>query len=433
MRLLYLTAGTGSFYCGTCLRDATLVKGLRALGHDALLAPLYLPLVLEEELPSEPVRLGGINAYLAQALRFSLPRFVQDWLDSPRLLRWAAARGGMTGARGLGELTLAMLAGERGSQAREIEKLLGWLGNLERPDAVLLSNALFVGLARPLARALGVPVLCSLQGEAPFLDALPDLYRDQAWRALAEGARDVALFLAVSRYTAELMIERAGLPRPDVHVVPNGIELEGFAPAAAAVDPPAIGYLARLCRDKGLPTLVEAFLRLRGRQGFERLRLIAAGAALRSDGKLLAELEARVRAAGLAHAVEFHPNVTRAQKIECLRRSSVFSVPATYGESFGLYLLEAWAMGLSVVQPAHAAFPELLAATGGGLLCAPDDPGALADALAELLTDPARARALGAAGRSAVEQRFTAERMAQEAARVCSMARLRPAALAARN
>ena len=171
MRLLYLTAGTGSFYCGTCLRDATLVKALRALGHDALLAPLYLPLVLEEEVPSEKVHLGGINAFLAHR-RLALPRIVQEWLDSPRLLRWTAGKRDMTGARSLGELTHAMLLGEDGTQAREIEKLLGWLATRGGVDAVLLSNGLLVGLARPLARALRVPILCSLQGEVPYLDAL---------------------------------------------------------------------------------------------------------------------------------------------------------------------------------------------------------------------------------------------------------------------
>ncbi|NOT30677.1 MAG: glycosyltransferase family 1 protein, partial [Planctomycetes bacterium] len=111
MRLLQLTAGTGSFHCGTCLRDAALVQALRALGHDAMLAPLYLPLVLEDGLDSRAVHLGGINAYLAHALRVPLPRFVQDWLDSPRLLAWAARRGEMTQAHALGAMTVSMLRG----------------------------------------------------------------------------------------------------------------------------------------------------------------------------------------------------------------------------------------------------------------------------------------------------------------------------------
>ena len=69
MRILQLTPGTGSFYCGSCLRDVALVRALRGRGHEATISPLYLPFALEtEEDPSatEPVRMGGINVYLQQ-------------------------------------------------------------------------------------------------------------------------------------------------------------------------------------------------------------------------------------------------------------------------------------------------------------------------------------------------------------------------------
>ncbi len=417
MRLLQLTAGTGSFFCGTCLRDAALVQALRALGHDALLAPLYLPLVLEDGIDARTVHMGGINAYLAQATRLPLPRFVQDWLDSPRLLAWAARRGEMTQAHKLGAMTVSMLRGAEGEQAHEIEKLLAWLTTLEKPEAVLLSNALLLGLARPLGAALGVPVLCTLQGEAPFLDALPEPHRSEAWRLASAHAREVASFQAVSRYTADLMSARLGLARERVQVVPNGLDARPYAPPAHFEGPPTLGYLARLSRDKGLDLLVEAFVRLKRRAEHGQLRLLAAGATLATDRAPLAALRARLRAAGLEDAAEFHSNVTFEQKLDVLRRSTVFSVPATYGESFGLYLLEAWAMGLPVVQPAHAAFPELLEATQGGLLVKPDDPGALADGLHALLTDRARARRLGEAGRRAVLERFGSEAMARAVAR----------------
>ena len=116
--------------------------------------------------------------------------------------------------------------------------------------------------------------------------------------------------------------------------------------------------------------------------------------------------------------MEFHPNLDRADKLEFLRSLSVFSVPARYGEAFGLYVIEAMAAGVPVVQPRAAAFPELIEATGGGLLCAEEDPQALAEAIEELLLDPARARALGEAGRCAVFERFSAEAMARAMAQV---------------
>ena len=86
MRFMFLTPGTGHFYCGSCLRDNTLAAALRRLGHDVSVAPLYLPLMLEEPTPedaTEPVHMGGINMYLQQktALAGKLPRFVANLLD----------------------------------------------------------------------------------------------------------------------------------------------------------------------------------------------------------------------------------------------------------------------------------------------------------------------------------------------------------------
>ena len=130
------------------------------------------------------------------------------------------------------------------------------------------------------------------------------------------------------------------------------------------------------------------------------------------------KLRERLRAEGALGQVEFHPNLDRAAKLEFLRSLSVFSVPARYGEAFGLYVIEAMAAGVPVVQPRAAAFPELIEATGGGLLCAEEDPQALAEAIEELLLDPARARALGEAGRRAVFERFSAEAMARAMAQV---------------
>ena len=122
-------------------------------------------------------------------------------------------------------------------------------------------------------------------------------------------------------------------------------------------------------------------------------------------------LRGRLQAGGLLSDVEFHPNVDRSAKLGFLRSLSVFSVPARYGEAFGLYVLEAMAAGVPVVQPRVAAFPELVEATGGGVLFAADDPRALADAIEELLLD--QARGLGEAGRRAVFGRFSAVALAR--------------------
>jgi len=110
----------------------------------------------------------------------------------------------------------------------------------------------------------------------------------------------------------------------------------------------------------------------------------------------------------LGDRAEFLPNLDRAGKLEFLKNLSVFSVPAQPGEAFGMYVLEALAAGVPVVQPRHSAFPELLAETGGGILY---EPGNLASALDELLSNPARARQLGEAGRQAVREKFSVDAM----------------------
>jgi glycosyltransferase involved in cell wall biosynthesis len=122
----------------------------------------------------------------------------------------------------------------------------------------------------------------------------------------------------------------------------------------------------------------------------------------------------RLAAAGFIGEVVFSPNLNRAEKLSFLQALDVFSVPAHYGEAFGLYLIEAMATGVPVVQPRTAAFPEIIEATGGGILCEPDNPKALADAIEDLLLNSTRARELGQTGQRAVFENFNAEVMARK-------------------
>ena len=329
----------------------------------------------------------------------------------------------MTSARDLGDLTLSMLQGEEGRQAKELEKVIAWLSLAEnRPDVVSLSNVLLIGLARRIRQALGVPVVCTLQGEDSFVDALPE--PDRCWQALRERAADVSLFIAVSRYYGEVMLRRMGLAPERVAVVYNGINLDGYAPADSGTPtPPVIGYLARMHPCKGLDVLVEAFIQLNARGRIPGVRLRIAGGQTAEDGRFVSRLQEQLRAAGCAECVEFLPNLDRAAKQAFLRSLSVLSVPAIYGESFGLYLIEALASGVPVVQPAHSAFPELIEATGGGMLCKPGDPQALARALEEALHEPARLAEMGRCGMQQVREKFTSEIMARDFAAVCERAR----------
>jgi len=153
------------------------------------------------------------------------------------------------------------------------------------------------------------------------------------------------------------------------------------------------------------------------------LKLRVAGSCTTADKLFVDRLHHRLIAEGLGEDVAFLPNISRAEKIAFLQSLSALSVPATYGESFGLYVVEALAAGVPVVQPRHAVFPELLNATGGGVLCEPDDPRSLASAIEELLSDPERSRMLGERGRQAIKEKFRVEQMAEKVIQVFEVAK----------
>ena len=133
-----------------------------------------------------------------------------------------------------------------------------------------------------------------------------------------------------------------------------------------------------------------------------------------ADGAFLKEIRQRLADENLSHDVEILPNPGVEERMDFLRSLSVLSVPAEHKEAFGIYVIEALASGVPVVQPRQGAFPELLESTGGGILYEPNDPNALADAMESLILDPQRAREMGRRGREVVLKKFSVENMACE-------------------
>lgn len=387
------------------------------MGHDAVLLPLYLPLTLDEAAasPDSPVFFGGLNVYLQQRFRWfrHAPRWMDRLLDHPRVLKFLGRFSGMTRGAEIGALTLSMLRGEEGSQRRELDKLVEWLRDVEKPDAVWLSTALMVGVARRIREELRIPVFCSLQGEDSFLDGLPEPWRSKCWGEMGARVSELDGTVAPSAFFGGLMSSRLGLGQHAVHVIPNGIGLEGYEASPCRSTKPVVGYLARLTPGKGLCSVVDAFLELHRRGRVREARLVCVGTMIESDAACVEEQKRKLRGAGLERYAEFEANVSRELKIELLRGFSLLSVPALYGEAFGLYLLEAMACGVPVVQPRTAAFTEIVSETGGGILVEDASPEALANAWEALLLDPARADALGQAGRQAVHRDYSMRAMAE--------------------
>jgi glycosyltransferase involved in cell wall biosynthesis len=415
MKIVYLAAGAGGMYCGSCLHDNTLAAALRAMGEDISLVPTYTPIRTDEEDVSDShLFFGGINVYLQQ--RMSLfrhtPWFLDELLNHPNFLRWATKGGPSVEAEKLGDLTVSMLAGEHGHQRKEIQKLIHWLERDARPDVVHLSNSMLVGAAREI-RKLGIPVVASLSGEDIFLEKLIEPFYSQAIALLRERADDVDALVALNHYYADFMAGYLQVDRDRIHVVPHGLNLAGHGTRATRDDEPfTIGFLARICPDKGLHNLIAAAELLAADPRVPAFRIRAAGYLSDADRPYLDAIRKRVNSWAMPERFEYVGELTRAEKIEFLQGLDCMSLPTVYQESKGLSVLEALANAVPVVLPAHGAFPEMVQATGGGVLHSPETPQALADALVQLMTDRPAAARLGLAGQRVVHRDYEASGMA---------------------
>ena len=406
-------------YCGSCLRDNALAAALLARGHDVVLTPVYTPTRTDERNVSRAqVFFGGISVFLEQQVPLfrHTPRVFDRLWDAPWVIRLASKRQIKVDPNSLGEMTVSMLRGEQGFQAKEIAKLLQWLRTEPRFDVINLPYALLLGLAEPLRRELKAPICCTLQGEDLFLDGLGADSRRESLSLIRAAMAHVDAFLPVSEYYRDFMTGYLGIPREKMRLVPLGINMDGYGVRPALRKPPfTIGYLARIAPEKGFHALAEGYHALRQRTKGEPARLVAAGYLPPEHQPYLEEIRGKMREWGLDAEFEYRGEVDRAQKAAFLQSLDVFSVPTTYAEPKGMFLLEAMANGLPVVQPRRGAFPEMVSKTGGGMIVEPDSPSALADAFLDLWRNPDRAVALGRAGAAGVREHYDVGRMAEAA------------------
>jgi glycosyltransferase involved in cell wall biosynthesis len=356
---------------------------------------------------------GAINIYLKQMFPGyrRAPVWLEKLLDSRPLLKLAAHLSGSTSAKGLEEMTLSMLQGEEGKQASELEHLVHWLEQEGKPDIIHLSNALLLGLARTLKQRLQTRLVCTLQDEHQWVDPMDAPYQRRLWNLMAEKARDISGFITVSRFYSGFMQQKLGLPAVRIKVVPMGIDVQGYQTAALTMNPPVIGYLNRFAEMFGLETLVDAFILLK--KQWPDLQLHATGGHTAEDKPFIRRMEKKLEKAGVQSSVKMFRAFDKQERISFLADLSVLSVPVPYGEAFGTYLIEALASAVPVVQPNAASFPEVIENTGGGLLCEPQNPAALAEKIHLLLSDPHRARAMGRQGQNIVQSHYTIQKMAE--------------------
>ncbi|MCA9181241.1 MAG: hypothetical protein KDA51_07300, partial [Planctomycetales bacterium] len=283
MKIAYLTAGAAGMYCGSCLHDNALAKALIDLGHDALLIPLYTPILTDEPNVSSPrLFYGGLNVYLEQLSRLArwLPNWSDQFLSSPRLVGWIASRAMGTSASKLGALTVSMLKGNEGNQRKEVQRLCAWLKMLE-PDVVIFSNLLIAGCIDELKSQVDSQIVVMLQGDDIFYESLEEPYRQQAMDELRRLTQQVDLFIVHSRDYGERMQCLLGYSDDAWQVNPLSIDSHDFVdlPGRDTVveRPPTIGYLARLAPEKGLHLLVDAFIEVAHHPQMAEARLSVAG------------------------------------------------------------------------------------------------------------------------------------------------------------
>ncbi len=414
MKIVFLTAGAAGMYCGSCMHDNSLARALRDLGADCVLQPLYTPIRTDEtSVASQEIFFGGVNIYLLQkfpAIRY-LPQSLRRLLDHPRFLSWATRGAGSTDASTLGDLAISMLRGEDGRQRDEVGRLVSWLRDEMHPDAIVFSNLLIGGCIPSIRRNVaGAKIIVLLQGDDSFLDHLPEAQRRIAIAELSKLSKQCDAIIVNSDFYGEKMTRVLELPADKVRVLPLAIDTAPFVDFSPPAErkPITIGYFARVAPEKGLHRLVDAFIDLAKRSGCEDVRLRVAGWLGKQNQTYLKSLEDRLQDAGLLSRYEYQGSPDLAGKLDMLRNIDLLCVPTEHEEPKGLFVLEAMAAGVPVVQPSRGAFTELITSTGGGLLVAPDNPVALADGLQCLINNPALRLQLGQAGRrSVLENRTT--------------------------
>jgi glycosyltransferase involved in cell wall biosynthesis len=213
-------------------------------------------------------------------------------------------------------------------------------------------------------------------------------------------ARALPAVVTVSENSRKDIAAQLGVRPERMTVVPVGVDHTVFRPRDVT---PQVGRIMVTSSSdvpmKGLVPLLEAVAKLRTERDVE-LTVIGRP----SEGGRVDRAIARL---GLADAVKCVSGISDDELARLYGEAEVAVVPSLY-EGFSLPAIEAMSCGVAVVATTGGALPEVVGRDGEtGLLVAPDDPGALAGAIAQLLDDAGLRARLGAAGRERVVRRFT--------------------------
>lgn len=428
-RLVFLTAGAAGMFCGSCMHDNAVAKALINQGVDCLLQPVYTPIRTDQDsVASEKVFFGGIQIYALQRFPWfrSLPESLRRLLDFPGLIRLATRKSRATDASMLGELAISMLRGDDGFQAQESRRLTAWLASEIKPDALVLSN-LLIGGSLPLIRQSlpDTQIAVLLQGDDIFLDHLPDDLRNQAIDLCRKLVPSVDLFISNSEFYSDKMGQLLEIPPEKRVVIPLSIDVSPFGKqvecsAIESLDDASfrLGYMARIAPEKGFDRLVDAFISLasqpnhEGSPSHDDLHLHVAGWLGEHNQDYFDQQLSKLKKSNLMHRFHHHGSPDIDQKVAYLKTLDLVCVPTEYEDPKGLFVLEALAAGVPVVQPDHGAFGELVKKTEGGLLYKAGDPDDLVKTIEKLKCDKDLRNRLALSGKQSVMKSHAVEQTA---------------------
>jgi phosphatidylinositol alpha-1,6-mannosyltransferase len=329
--------------------------------------------------PDFPPAVGGIQLLVDQVLRNApgLDARVVT-LTSPGAAEWDAAGAVDVVRYPMGSLPRLSKLGLNGLAVREALRF--------RPDVILAAHIVASPAAALLRRLLKVPTVLYLYGKE--VGASPTVARF--------AVRNATSVIAISRYTRDLALG-AGADPSRIELVTPGVKV--VSPARVTKDArPTLVTVARLeDRYKGHDMLARALPLIRARVPDAQWVVIG-------EGSLRGEIERVTASNGSSDAVRLLGSVANGERDEWLGRSHVFSMPSRLpagkaaGEGFGIVYLEAGLHHLPVVAGNVGGTLDAVVHEHTGLLVDPTDALALADAIGDLLLDPVRAQAMGAAG-----------------------------------
>ena len=231
---------------------------------------------------------------------------------------------------------------------------------------------------------------------------------------MSEKAKDVDHFIAVSNFFSDVMKERMKLPPEKIQSLYLGVDPVDYQFIPISNKGRNIGYISRMCHENGFDIVVDAFILLKKKAGFDDVKLILTGGSTGADTSYIKGLRKKLSRENLNDQVEIIEDFEETGRKSFFRKVSAISVPVRNGEAFGMYLLESMASGVPVVQPALGAFPEIVKLSGGGIIYEPNTPETLCETFAGLLSDPEKLNQLSVTAREGVEISFNIHDHAKE-------------------